>query len=99
RILRIDAPEAPLREAYFARKMPEMAAAERERWVELSAGLPFAALAEMVISVQCLGNDLEETAALLHRLDQQTPSCSEFGAGQQAAANGQAEEDPDEVPA
>jgi hypothetical protein len=46
--------------------------------VALTDGLPFAALAEMVISVCCLGNDLEETAALLKSLDEHTPSSAEF---------------------
>jgi AAA+ superfamily predicted ATPase len=79
RILRIEAPDSRLRAAYFARKLPEQSPAERARWVALSDGLPFAALAEMVISVCCLGNDLEETAALLKSLDEHTPSSAEFG--------------------
>ncbi|MBV9919731.1 MAG: ATP-binding protein [Pseudonocardia sp.] len=78
RILRIDAPDARMREAYLARKVAELTAAELARWVELSAGLPFAALAEMVISVCCMGNDLEETAALLRSIDGHNPSSSEF---------------------
>jgi hypothetical protein len=78
RILRIDMPGARLRAAYFARKLPEQSAAERQRWVELTDGLSFAALAEVVISVCCLGNDLEETVALLKELDGHTPSSTEF---------------------
>jgi hypothetical protein len=88
RILRIDGPDARLRDGYFARKLPELSAEERGRWVRLSDGLPFAALAELVISVSCLGNGLEETAALLHDLDRHTPSSSEF------ANNGAAEAEP-----
>jgi SpoVK/Ycf46/Vps4 family AAA+-type ATPase len=78
RILRIDSPEAPLRAAYFAAKMPHLPAEERERWVDLSEGLPFAALAELVISVQCLGHDLEEAVELLKSLDTHEPSSGEF---------------------
>ncbi len=78
RILRIDAPDARVREAYFARKAGELSATDLMRWVELSDGLPFAALAEMVISVCCLGNDLEETAKLLKSLDTHNPSSGEF---------------------
>jgi hypothetical protein len=81
RILRIDAPDDRFRAAYFARKMPEQSAAERAQWVELTDGLPFAALAELVISVQCLGNHLEETIALLKKLDAQSPSSLEFSDG------------------
>src|SRR6202035_2039476 len=78
RLLRIDAPDARFREAYLARKLCGQSAAERARWVELTDGLPFAALAELVISVECLGNDLEESAALLKSLDARTPSSLEF---------------------
>src|SRR5262249_5544418 len=78
RILRIDAPDTRQREAYFARKLPELSAAELEHWVQLTDGLPFAALAELVISVCCLENGLEETVELLRSLDQHTPSSCEF---------------------
>ena len=77
RILRISSPDARLREAYFARKLPGQTAAERDRWVELSDGLPFAALAELIISVCCLGNDLEKSAALLRELDTHNPTSQE----------------------
>ncbi len=78
RILRIDAPDARVREAYFAKKVADLSPAELARWVELTDGLPFAALAEMVISVRCLGNDLEESAKLLRSLDEHNPSSLEF---------------------
>lgn len=85
RILRIDAPDARMREAYLARKVPELTGAELAKWVALSENLPFAALAEMVISVCCMGNDLEETAKLMHSIDAHNPSSAEF-------ANSEAEE-------
>lgn len=78
RILRIDAPDARIRAAYFDRKVPELNKSELAKWVELSDGLPFAALAEMVISVCCLGHDLEEAAKLLKSLDTHNPSSLEF---------------------
>lgn len=79
RILRIDPPDERLRHAYLARKLPDQPAAERRRWAELTEGLTFAALAELVISVCCLGNALEETVRLLKELDSLTPSSDEFG--------------------
>src|SRR5262245_43197727 len=69
RILRIDAPGARLREAYFRLKLPELSLAELDQWVELSDGLPFAGLAELIISVCCLGNELERSSRLLRELD------------------------------
>jgi AAA+ superfamily predicted ATPase len=92
RVLRIESPDADARAAFFARKMPDQSAAERRRWVELSEGLPFAALAELVISVACLRNDLEETVALLRDLDGEAPGAGDLlPAGSPAevsAANG-----------
>ena len=41
RILRIDEPDTRVRDAFFARKVPDLAAAERARWVALTDGLPF----------------------------------------------------------
>jgi hypothetical protein len=78
RLLRIDAPDARLRAAYFARKLPEMERAELDRWVGLTEGLPFAALAEVVISVHCLGHDLESTVDLLKSLDEGNPNSEEY---------------------
>jgi hypothetical protein len=79
RLLKIEAPEAQFRAAYFARKLPELTRPELDRWVELSDGLPFAALTELVISVECLGHDLEEAAQTLRELDRHTPSSDPFG--------------------
>jgi hypothetical protein len=79
RIIKIEAPTASIREAYFRRKLPELAAnGQLDRWVLLTEGLSFAALAELVISVACLGNQLEETITLLRGLDDQQPHSKEF---------------------
>src|SRR5436190_389493 len=78
RIIKIEAPAARIRETYLAKKLPELAPAEMTKWVTLTEGLSFAALAELVISVACLGNPLEDTIKLLRTLDDQTPSSREF---------------------
>ena len=80
RVLRIDAPDDALRDAYFARKLPELSATKRKRWVKLIAGLSFAALAELIISVACLDRDLAETAALLQDLEARQPSSEDYDA-------------------
>jgi hypothetical protein len=89
RILRIDAPDDRLREAYISRKLPGQSAEERARWVALSEGLPFAALAELVISVHCLGNEVEEAVAQLRGLDTHFPSSGEYAAAGNGQANGE----------
>jgi AAA+ superfamily predicted ATPase len=78
RIIKIEAPAAHIRDTYLARKLPELEPAERARWVALTEGLSFAALAELVISVACLGNSLEDTVGVLRSLDDQQPSSKEF---------------------
>jgi AAA+ superfamily predicted ATPase len=78
RIIKIEAPTARIREAYLARKLRDLPAGELARWVTLTDGLSFAALAELVISVACLGNNLEDTIRVLRSLDDQHPSSREF---------------------
>jgi AAA+ superfamily predicted ATPase len=79
RIIKIEAPSTSIREAYFRKKLPELATnGQLVRWLQLTEGLSFAALAELVISVACLGNGLEETINLLRMLDDQHPHSKEF---------------------
>lgn len=79
RIIKIEAPTASMRRTYLLRKLPLLDnKGEVERWVELTEGLSFAALAELVISVACLGNGLEETVQLLRQLEEHNPSSKEF---------------------
>lgn len=79
RIIKIESPSGSIRKAYLSRKLPELEAkGELDRWVELTNGLSFAAMAELVISVACLGNGLEETIRLLKALDDSIPSSKEF---------------------
>ncbi len=65
RVLEIGLPSADQREAYLNRKRPHMAPGEREIWVQETEGLSFASLAELIISVCCLGNDFHETLQTL----------------------------------
>src|SRR5262249_54808151 len=79
RIIKIEAPTAATRQTYPRKKLPELAAQNQlAHWVDLTDGLSFAALAELVISVACLGNNLEETVKLLRMLEEQHPSSKEF---------------------
>ncbi len=78
RILRIESPSAELRERFLDRKLPQQTADQRNRWVKLTAGMTFAAMAELVISVNCFGDDLDESVQRLRRLDKNPPSSEEF---------------------
>jgi hypothetical protein len=79
RIIKIESPTASIRETYFRKKLPDLATnGHLAHWVTLTEGLSFAALAELVISVACLGNNLEETVTLLRGLDDHQPHSKEF---------------------
>jgi AAA+ superfamily predicted ATPase len=78
RIIKIETPEARIRRTYFGKKLPDLNKDDLERWVDLTEGLSFAALAELVISVACLGNSLEDSIEVLRHLDDQHPSSREF---------------------
>lgn len=79
RIIKIESPSAAIRETYFKKKLPDlMTNGQLANWVSMTEGLSFAALAELVISVACLGNSLEETVNVLRTLDDQHPDSKEF---------------------
>jgi hypothetical protein len=79
RIIKIESPSAGIRETYLRKKLPDLAAnGQLAHWVDLTDGLSFAALAELVISVACLGNQLEDTVNLLRGLDDHLPNSKEF---------------------
>jgi SpoVK/Ycf46/Vps4 family AAA+-type ATPase len=94
RLIKIESPDASLREAYFSRKLPALTRAQLARWVELSDGLPFASLTELVISVECLGHDLEAAAQTLRELDRHTPSSDQFGGVNGEPVQQQPEQEP-----
>lgn len=78
RILRIDAPCEVLRGAYLERKLSDRSDDERRRWVEATEGFTFAAISELIIAVECLGDDFDESVARLRKLDVHEPSSLEF---------------------
>jgi hypothetical protein len=85
RILRIDSPCRQLREAYLARKLPRQTAESRRQWVDATDGFTFAALSELIISVHCLENDIDDAIKRLRCLDRHAPSSREFGEGLERA--------------
>lgn len=78
RIIKVDMPSADVRRAYFQAKLEGADIAEINVLVEMSKDLSFAALAEMIISVKCLGNNLEETVEMLREMNKKKPSSREF---------------------
>lgn len=78
RLLKIVAPDASVRSQFLKTKLPK-----KEKvadWVKKTDGLSFAAMAECIISVFCLGNDLDDTIKILRELESHNPQSSDFGA-------------------
>ena len=78
RILKITSPDINMRFEYLKRKLGSTHSHEDiVSLANLSDGLSFAALADLVISVCCLGNDLDETITPLRGMSR-TPSSREY---------------------
>ena len=75
-IIKVEAPTAEMRKIYFVEKL-KFNGNHVDKWVEKTEGLSFAALAEMVIAVKCLGNDFDETLEKLRSM-RGKESSSEF---------------------
>lgn len=76
RIIRIDNPSESVRKDYFLTKLG-ISEEEVAVWVDSTKDFSFAACAELVISVKCLGNDFKQTADMLRSLLASPPSSAE----------------------
>lgn len=77
RVIKILNPSKAVRTEYLKRKLPK-----REKvpvWVKKTENLSFAAITESIISVLCLGNDLDETIKILTNIEKGHPSSEDFG--------------------
>jgi len=77
KIVKIDMPNEIIRKAYFKKKL-KINGEDGEKWVKETEGLSFAALAELVISVKCLGNPFNETIEKLRDMSNIKISSSDF---------------------
>lgn len=80
RVMKIETPDARLRSAYLEKKLPDQSAHKRDLWVKMTEGLSFAGLAELIISVYCLGHELEQSVAVLKELDCHEPNSEDYDA-------------------
>jgi hypothetical protein len=78
RIIRVDMPSALVRRAYLVKKLPDTKKTEIDYLVSESEGFSFAAMAEIIISVKCLGNDLQETLDILKEMHKRQPNSREY---------------------
>ncbi|NBQ69785.1 MAG: ATP-binding protein [Nitrosomonadaceae bacterium] len=77
RVIRIDWPSAAVRKMYFEAKL-KIPSNELDEWVAKTDKLSFAACAELVISVKCLGKDFNETVDLLKKQNKAKPKSSDY---------------------
>lgn len=93
RIIKIMPPSESIRRQYFQHKLRGDQLTAIDRWVENTEGFSFAALADLVISVCCLGNDFDESVKVLQGMQARTPDSRDFntsamGFGSSAANGG-----------
>ena len=81
RIIKIGYPDAEMRKYYFKHKMPDISDEELNSWVKNTDEFTFAALTELVISVKCLGNNVDAAINGLKLLLGNKPNSSEFKPG------------------
>lgn len=65
----IGMPSAICREVYLQQKNPELSAEQLEYWVDNTAEFSIAHLRELIVSVECLGKDVDESIARLRKMN------------------------------
>jgi hypothetical protein len=75
RIIKIGFPDENMRKAYFKHKLLNAKDKKIDEWVSLTEEFTFAAMTELVISVECLGNDLSTSVKRIKEL-LETKACS-----------------------
>lgn len=75
-VIHIGMPSPDARKTYLLSKNPRLkdAPEELEKWVSLTKRFSIAALKEVVVAVECLGRDLEETVERLKSIMEHKPS-------------------------
>ena len=81
RVIKVGMPSADIRRAYFTKKL-NIKEHELETWVNATEGFSFAACAELVISVKCLGHPFDKAVGILSSLLTSKASSNEFNEGQ-----------------
>lgn len=70
RVIKVGMPNANVRRVYLQAKIGKsITLDELELWIKQTDGLSFAAMAELVISVFCLGNKFEDTVKILRAMN------------------------------
>jgi SpoVK/Ycf46/Vps4 family AAA+-type ATPase len=77
RVYKIPNPNAKLRAAFLKVKLPK--GSNVKKWTKDTDGLSFAAMTELIVSVFCLGNEVDATIAILKDMEKGHPNSEDFG--------------------
>jgi hypothetical protein len=77
RVIKIDWPDAAVRKVYFKKKL-KIEDDELDKWVAATDRMSFAACADLVISVKCLGQDFEHVVTKLRELNRARLTSASF---------------------
>lgn len=94
RLLKVLNPSDKIRIEFLKKKLPK--SENQKEWIKKTEGLSFAALTESLISVLCLGNELDETVTILKDIESKEPKSSDFGKSKVGFNN--EDDDKDNVP-
>lgn len=78
RIIKIGMPKPDVRRSYFEKKL-KITGEDINLWVKKTDGFSFAAMAELVISVKCLGHPFEKQVEVISNLMANRPKSSDSG--------------------
>ncbi len=91
RVLKVDVPSDAVRKEFLKFKLPK--GSDIKEWVKKTKDMSLAAVTEAIISVTCLGNDLDDTIAILKSLEKDSPSSEDFGSKATLGFKEEAEEE------
>ncbi len=75
RIIKVTSPEESVRLEFLKNKLPK--GEDIDNWMRKTEGLSFASIAEAIISVCCLDNELDKTIKILENIEHNQPSSEE----------------------
>ncbi len=78
RVIKVDVPNEKIRREFLKAQLPKLSKKQLDELVSKTEKLSLAALSEMIISVYCLGNKLDDTIEILTALADGKPSSEDF---------------------